>query len=81
MSKLLSAPVFFSLFGAMFLAMGIRRLLRVHGEQNKGEALIWGSIGVVLALAFFGIAWWMVSGDAAELDRQWWEIESRRRGP
>ena len=73
-----SAPVFFLLFGLMFLYFGAQRLLKLSTEENKRDALVWGSIGIVIALAFFWMAAWFFTGDAAEDDRRLREIRMRR---
>ena len=71
------APVFFVLFGVMFLVVGVQRLSRVATEQNKREAVLWGTIGVVLAAVFFGIAVWFFTGDPKEDRRRQIEIWDR----
>ena len=79
MEKLLSAPLFLVLFGIMFLVVGVQRLSKVATEQRKGEAIVWGSIGLVLAALFFGLAVWFFTGDAKDIDRQQHEIWNRSR--
>ena len=73
----MSVPVFLVMFGVMFLLVGIQRLSRVATEERKGEAVLWGSVGVVLAVLFFGAAIWFFTGDRAEIQRKQLEIYNR----
>ena len=81
MERLLSAPLFFFLFGLMFLVIAVRRLAGVAREERKGEAVVWGTVGLIIALAFIAVGVWFVTGERSEIDRKWLEIESRRGGP
>ena len=81
MSKLIGAPLFFALFGLMFLYFGVQRLWGAATAEKKSEAVLWGSVGVVLAAVFFGITAWFFTGDAAEIERQQIEIMLRSRRP
>lgn len=65
MTMLLSLPLFLAAVGAVFLFIGVQRLLSFPNSRNKWEALIWGSVGVALAAAFlWGAAWFFVRGNA-----------------
>ena len=81
MERACSAPVFFLLFGLMFLYFGGQRLLKLSTEENKREALVWGSVGIFLAAGFLWMAAWFFRGDPAETDRQLEGIRARRQHP
>ena len=76
--KACSAPVFFALFGLLFLYFGAQRLLKLSSEPSKREAIVWGSVGIFIAFAFFWVAVWFFTGNAAEDDRRLQEIRMRR---
>jgi hypothetical protein len=73
-----SAPVFFALFGVLFLWFGAQRLFKLSAEPNGREALVWGSIGIMIGLGFLWMAAWFFRGDPAETERQLMEIQTRR---
>jgi hypothetical protein len=54
----LSAPFFLALFGALFLATGGVRLFRAGTEAKPAQAILWGSIGVVIGCVLIGAAVW-----------------------
>jgi hypothetical protein len=81
LEKACSAPIFFALFGVLFLYFGAQRLLKLPTEPSKRDAVVWGSVGIALGLAFLWMAAWFFTGDPAETRRQLDEIRSRRVYP
>jgi hypothetical protein len=69
LEELALLPLSLVFFGALFLITGVVRLSRVATEERKGEALLWGTVGVVLGVAFFAAAVAVVM----------WEPEDPRR--
>ena len=78
MDKVCSAPIFFALFGVLFLWFGAQRLFKLSAEPNKREALVWGSIGILAGLGFLWMAAWFFRGSPTETERQLHEIPMRR---
>jgi hypothetical protein len=76
--KACSAPIFFALFGLLFLLFGAQRLLKLSAEPNKREALVWRAVGILLGAAFIWLAVWFFTGNAEEDDRRLQEIRDRR---
>ena len=47
---LCSVPAFLVMFGLMFLWVGVGRLRGMRSEAKPREALVWGTVGVVIGL-------------------------------
>ena len=52
LEELALLPLSLVFFGVLFLVVGFSRLSGVATGQRKGEALVWGTVGVVLGLGF-----------------------------
>jgi amino acid transporter len=52
LEKIALVPVFLAFFGVLFLITGFSRLSGVATESKKGEALLWGTIGLILGVLF-----------------------------
>ena len=60
---LLSAPLVAAalfVFGAVMLWSGARRLFGLGSDAKKGEALVWGSVGLILGAAMLVAGVYMV---------------------
>lgn len=60
--KLLMALVFSVFFGGYFVWLGLVRIVRSKDEPRRSEAVIWGTVGILIGLAVFaGITWLIVA--------------------
>ena len=56
LEKVALLPVFLVFFGVLFLITGFSRLSSVATEAKKGEALLWGTVGLILGVLFLAAA-------------------------
>ena len=57
-TKAIAAIFFGGMFGVLFIVIGVRRMLGPLKGPNRLESVIWGTVGIILGLAFFaGVAW------------------------
>jgi hypothetical protein len=59
MRFVLLAPLFLAVFGVMFVVSGVQRLWGAGADAKRGEAVVWGSVGVMLGLGFCAAAVWL----------------------
>jgi hypothetical protein len=51
-----TALAFMVTFGAVLLWGGVKRLFGVASDPKRGEAIVWGSVGLVLGAAMLAVA-------------------------
>ena len=64
MPKLFILPSFLAAFGLLFIFAGAQRLWNASRDQKAMEAIVWGSVGIVLGLAGLAAAGWWFWGNA-----------------
>ena len=48
------------LFGILFIAVGFRRILGARRAAGKLDAVVWGSVGICIGVAFIAGAAWLL---------------------
>jgi hypothetical protein len=61
MIKFVVGPLFLTLFGIVFIYSGAQRVLGAHRETKKGEALLWGTIGILIGIYMLVVVAWLFS--------------------
>ena len=59
--KAIGAVLFGGLFGITFLVVGIRRMLQARTGKGTVDSLLWGSVGLLIGVAFLYGAYWLLS--------------------
>jgi hypothetical protein len=68
MIRITFAIICVPVFALMFIWFGMQRVLGAMKSDKPGEAIFWGSVGILLGLAFIGGAVWLVVTPASPTD-------------
>ncbi len=58
--------IFGPAFGLLLIRAGVRRLWNAGSTSRKLDAIAWGSIGIVLGLAYIGTICWLMFGPSMD---------------